>query len=554
MPRLRTATDPSWIDVVLSDFDAFLVDHAACERKASATALKLVSHYSDRTLLVRELIPFAQEELEHYAQVMTIILDRGLSTRADEKDPYVGALMRLIQRGPEQYFLDRLLVLGIVEARGCERFGMIADALEPGAAQRLLRGHHPFRGQAPRLVRPPRARILSCGTRPGSAGRVARRRGWDHRSATVACGCSLTAFSSTPGPMRKVLGLGTPALAFGFLLMSCSSDGGSSTTGPDGGVSDPEYDAAGPAAVGVLTTAATDSDRGADASGRSLVPDRVLGYRVRRHRLRNRARPASGAVWSIGRRARGLRRQDDDGHPRRCRKHRGVPARSLLALLHLHALVCACRHGTSGVPRLHRRRPGPHRRHALRSSRRERPAPLNNELVDVREADIRFLIDRVLAGDVLPDGVTANAAQLGMLGHSIGSVTAGKVAENDSRIAAVVGLAAPMENILYGEVSIEAIDVPLGLLVATEDNSITEAGNLFIRENFSKANTPAYKMEIVDAGHWSVTNIAGLEEFFAPGCGDGLRQTNGEPFTTSRSTRRTDTALPSSPRFSLATC
>jgi len=72
MPRLRLATSPSWIEVVLHDFDSFLVDHAACERKASATALKLVSHYSDRILLVRELIPFAQEELDHYAQVMKI--------------------------------------------------------------------------------------------------------------------------------------------------------------------------------------------------------------------------------------------------------------------------------------------------------------------------------------------------------------------------------------------------------------------------------------------------------------------------------------------------
>ena len=132
MLRLRTKTPSEWIDVVLGDFDAFLVDHAACERKASATALKLVSHYSDRTMLVRELIPFAQEELEHYAQVMEIVLDRGLATRPDEKDPYVGALMKLIKRGPEQYFLDRLLILGIVEARGCERFGMVAEALEPG--------------------------------------------------------------------------------------------------------------------------------------------------------------------------------------------------------------------------------------------------------------------------------------------------------------------------------------------------------------------------------------------------------------------------------------
>jgi len=132
MPRLRTKTPREWIDVVLDDFDAFLVDHAACERKASATALKLVSHYSDRTTLVRELIPFAREELEHYAQVMEIILDRGLATRADEKDLYVGALMKLIKRGPEQYFLDRLLILGVIEARGCERFGLLSEALEPG--------------------------------------------------------------------------------------------------------------------------------------------------------------------------------------------------------------------------------------------------------------------------------------------------------------------------------------------------------------------------------------------------------------------------------------
>lgn len=132
MLRLRTETPSKWVDVVLGDFDAFLVDHAACERKASATALKLVSHYSDRTALVRELIPFAQEELEHYAQVMAIILERGLTTRPDEKDPYVGALLKLVQRGPEPYFLDRLLILGVVEARGCERFGMLAEALDPG--------------------------------------------------------------------------------------------------------------------------------------------------------------------------------------------------------------------------------------------------------------------------------------------------------------------------------------------------------------------------------------------------------------------------------------
>jgi len=71
----------------------------------------------------------------------------------------------------------------------------------------------------------------------------------------------------------------------------------------------------------------------------------------------------------------------------------------------------------------------------------------------------------------------------------------------------------------------------VGLLEATEDNSVGEPGNVFIRENFAEANTPAYKLAIVDAGHWSVTNIAGLLESFEPGCGDDIRQTNGEPFT-----------------------
>ena len=156
---------------------------------------------------------------------------------------------------------------------------------------------------------------------------------------------------------------------------------------------------------------------------------------------------------------------------------------------------------------------------------------LTNELVDVREADVRVLLDQVLDGDVLPEGVAAIPSQVGLLGHSIGSVTAGRVAQNDMRITAVLGMAAPMENILYGEVSMENIEIPVGMIEATEDNSIGAIGNTFIEQNFEVANTPAYKLDIVDAGHWSVTNIAGLTPGFAPGCGDGERQGSAEPFT-----------------------
>jgi tRNA 2-(methylsulfanyl)-N6-isopentenyladenosine37 hydroxylase len=137
MPELRCRTNPRWVEVVMENFDAFLLDHAACERKASATALNLLAHYPDRAVLVREMVAFAQEELAHFAQVMRVIDARGLILRTDEKDPYVRAMQEQIRHGRESYFLDRLLVAGIVEARGCERFGLLAEALEPGEIKAL---------------------------------------------------------------------------------------------------------------------------------------------------------------------------------------------------------------------------------------------------------------------------------------------------------------------------------------------------------------------------------------------------------------------------------
>ncbi|HEX7252010.1 MAG TPA: tRNA-(ms[2]io[6]A)-hydroxylase [Thermoanaerobaculia bacterium] len=130
--RLRGATSPLWIETVLKDFDSFLLDHAACERKASATAMSLVAHYPDRSELVAAMIELAQEELQHFSDVYKRVAERGRTLGPDSKDPYVGRLIKEYRDGSEPYFLDRLLVAGIVEARGCERFGIVAEALSPG--------------------------------------------------------------------------------------------------------------------------------------------------------------------------------------------------------------------------------------------------------------------------------------------------------------------------------------------------------------------------------------------------------------------------------------
>jgi len=137
--KLRTASRADWIDTVMAEFDAFLLDHAACERKASATGMAFVVRYPDRPALLEPMIELAREELEHFHQVYRIIAGRGLRLGADEKDPYVSQLLRMIRTGRDGRLLDRLLIAGVVEARGCERFGLVADALPAGELKQFYR-------------------------------------------------------------------------------------------------------------------------------------------------------------------------------------------------------------------------------------------------------------------------------------------------------------------------------------------------------------------------------------------------------------------------------
>ena len=129
---LLLATPPAWVEIVLSNFDAFLQDHANCERKASALAMSFVVKYPDRRFITAGLIDLAQEELEHFRAVYEIMEQRGLQLARDEPDLYVNRLLAAARHGYEDRFLDRMLISSVVECRGAERFGLIADALDPG--------------------------------------------------------------------------------------------------------------------------------------------------------------------------------------------------------------------------------------------------------------------------------------------------------------------------------------------------------------------------------------------------------------------------------------
>ncbi|MAE77793.1 MAG: tRNA-(ms[2]io[6]A)-hydroxylase [Planctomycetes bacterium] len=139
MFHLRSRTGPEWTEVVLGDFDAFLRDHASCERKALATAMSLVGHYPDKVELVDAMLEVALEELDHFRCVWEIMRERGCKLASDVKDPYVAGLRTQLRRGKDTYFLDRLLTSAIIEARSCERLGLVAEALQPGKLKDFYR-------------------------------------------------------------------------------------------------------------------------------------------------------------------------------------------------------------------------------------------------------------------------------------------------------------------------------------------------------------------------------------------------------------------------------
>lgn len=135
--KLRAATTSAWVEAVIADFNLFLNDHAQAEKKASGMAMSMLSHYPDKPDLVSAMIDLSIEELAHFREVIKLMQTRGLQLGSDEKDPYVNQIRKHMRKGKEVYMLDRLLTAAIIEARGCERFGLIAKHHPDAELQRF---------------------------------------------------------------------------------------------------------------------------------------------------------------------------------------------------------------------------------------------------------------------------------------------------------------------------------------------------------------------------------------------------------------------------------
>jgi len=128
--KLQLPTDPLWVkNVVESNIEEILTDHAFCEQKAASNAITLIVQNPNLSDLVQEMAKLVQEEMDHFKRVHDIILERGYILGRERKDNYVNELRKFIIIGGSrtEQLIDRLLFSAMIEARSCERFKVLYE-------------------------------------------------------------------------------------------------------------------------------------------------------------------------------------------------------------------------------------------------------------------------------------------------------------------------------------------------------------------------------------------------------------------------------------------
>lgn len=127
---LRRATPPEWAELVLREPLALLNDHAYLEKKAALNVLDLLNRWpdgADAPEWIATLAGIARDEATHLTAVAGLLRRRGGALDRTHKNPYASDLHKLVRtgRGHEE-LADRLLISALIEARSCERFGVLA--------------------------------------------------------------------------------------------------------------------------------------------------------------------------------------------------------------------------------------------------------------------------------------------------------------------------------------------------------------------------------------------------------------------------------------------
>jgi tRNA-(ms[2]io[6]A)-hydroxylase len=133
MLGLKSETGAAWVRRVEEHLDEVLIDHAHCEKKAAGTAVQLLFRYPQHEGLLEPLSKLAREELVHFEQLLALLAERGLAFGRHRPAPYAGRLRERERTREPERLLDTFLCCALIEARSCERFGLLAEAAEDPA-------------------------------------------------------------------------------------------------------------------------------------------------------------------------------------------------------------------------------------------------------------------------------------------------------------------------------------------------------------------------------------------------------------------------------------
>ena len=140
-PLLHAATPHSWVAQACVLRELLLIDHANCEKKAASTALALMFAYAEDLNLSAKMSRLAREELRHFEQVAKLIGALKIAPQRLAPGRYATQLRRLVSNSEPKREVDLMICGAFIEARSCERFAVLAEAIdEPIAA--LFRGLH----------------------------------------------------------------------------------------------------------------------------------------------------------------------------------------------------------------------------------------------------------------------------------------------------------------------------------------------------------------------------------------------------------------------------
>jgi tRNA-(ms[2]io[6]A)-hydroxylase len=102
--------------------------------------MNLLFSYVDHVDLARAMTEIVNEELEHFRLVLDLLERRGIPFGKLAPSSYGQRLHSLIRRAEPDKAVDRLLVAGLIEARSCERFSVLADHVADAELRDFYRG------------------------------------------------------------------------------------------------------------------------------------------------------------------------------------------------------------------------------------------------------------------------------------------------------------------------------------------------------------------------------------------------------------------------------